>query len=110
MRTITKENGETPTPETINTLNTSTDLRTDSSVVGTEKTVAEYIVVIQSDIDYNTAKRDELMAADNSELIDNSKSISDLNKMIFKQEKWIEQLNTLDASLPIPVETHFFKY
>ncbi len=110
MRILTKVNGETPTPETNTTLSSSIETREDSNTVGAERTVAETITLIESDIAYNQSKLTELQTYNALEGQDATESIEKLNEAIYKQQQWLITLNSLDANLPVPEGTQFFKY
>ena len=108
MRTKTYTNGETPTPETITSLTSSTDLRTDSNTTGEQELVSQIKAQMEADRLYNQNKLAELQAYNNVEGQNASQGIEDFEKIIFKQTKWLETLEALDQTAPIPEGTIFY--
>lgn len=109
MRTKTYTNGETPTPETITNLTSSTDLRTDSNTTGEAQLVSQIKAQMEADRLYNQNKLAELQAYNNVEGQEAStESIQGFERLIYKQEKWLETLEALDQNAPIPEGTIFY--
>ena len=108
MRTKTYTNGETPTPETVNSLTSTTDLRTDTNTTGEQELVSQIKAQMEADKLYNENKLAELQAYNNVEGQDASKGIEEFEKLIYKQSKWLETLEALDPNAPIPEETIFY--